>query len=50
MTERLPALCRQATALDRIALVLIDKYRYLAGIESIRLIYLYNLSFIVYLD
>jgi hypothetical protein len=37
MTERLPALCRQATALDRIALVLTDKYRHLAGTESIRL-------------
>jgi hypothetical protein len=38
MAERLPALCRQATALDRIALVLADKYRHLAGTESIRLI------------
>jgi hypothetical protein len=37
MTERLPALCRQATALARIALVLADKYRHLAGTESIRL-------------
>jgi hypothetical protein len=44
MTERLPALCRQMTARDRIALVLINKYRHLAGIELIRLIYLYNLS------
>jgi hypothetical protein len=39
MAERLPALCLQATALDRIALVLADKYRHLAGTESIRLIY-----------
>jgi hypothetical protein len=44
MAERLPALCRQATALDRIALVLADKYRHLAGTESIRLIYPYDPS------
>jgi hypothetical protein len=44
MAERLPALCRQATALDRIALVLADKYRHLAGIESIRLTYPHDLG------
>jgi hypothetical protein len=44
MAERLPALCRQATALDRIALVLADKYRHLAGTELIRLIHPYDLS------
>jgi hypothetical protein len=32
MTERLRALCQQATALDRIVLVLRDKYRHLADI------------------
>jgi hypothetical protein len=50
MTERLPALCRQATALDRIALVLVDKYRHLAGTELIRLIYPHDFSLLYILN
>jgi hypothetical protein len=50
MTERLPALCRQATALNRIALVLIDKYRHLAGTESIRFIHPHDLSLLCISD
>jgi hypothetical protein len=44
MAERLPAQRRQGTALDRIALVLADKYRHLAGTELIRLTYPYDLG------